>query len=60
MFLGLIPTWRSNTSEMDVAPWWYKWIGYWMDWIGWYPGGVKYRGWFILSVAKLKFFTLQI
>ena len=30
---------RNNTSETDVAPWCYKWVG--LDWIS--PGGVKYR-----------------
>ena len=38
-----LETRMNNTSETDVPPWCYKWIGYGRDGIGWYPGGVKYR-----------------
>ena len=35
-----IPQGKIKTpSQMDVAPWSYKWV----DGIGWSPGGVRYR-----------------
>ena len=46
---NLKASWPNNTSETDVAPWGYRWMG-WVEWLDWISlGGVKYRAPTVLS-----------